>query len=163
MKVRACRAIRRMKLETTAPIASLNASDLYAEHTERLLRDGKAYPCFCTAEELEAERKLAIAEHGPQVYSGRCRALSSEEVNQNIAAGKPFAVRLKIEDHPLRHDRCGARWSLPRKQSATPSLSVRLRSGGGESEGILYNYVVTIDDAHGAYPRDPRDTTSPTP
>ena len=124
--------------------------DLYAEHTERLLRDGKAYPCFCTAEELEAERKLAIAEHGPQVYSGRCRALSAEEVNQNIAAGKPFAVRLKIEDHPLRfHDLVRGEVEFA-SESVSDPIIVRSATGaeGGESEGIpVYNYVVTIDDA----------------
>jgi nondiscriminating glutamyl-tRNA synthetase len=124
--------------------------DIYAEHTERLLRDGKAYPCFCTAEELEAERKLAIAEHGPQVYSGRCRALSSEEVNQNIAEGKPFAVRLKIEDHPLRfHDLVRGEVEFAAETVSDPII-VRSATGaeGGESEGIpVYNYVVTIDDA----------------
>ena len=78
---------------------------IYAEHTERLLREGKAYPCFCTAEELEEERKQAAAEHRPQIYSGKCRALPASEAETRIAAGTPFAVRLKIEDHPLRfHD-----------------------------------------------------------
>ena len=44
---------------------------IYAEYTERLLAEGKAYRCFCTQEELEAERKTAVAERGAQVYSGR--------------------------------------------------------------------------------------------
>jgi glutamyl/glutaminyl-tRNA synthetase len=38
---------------------------IYAEHTERLLSEGKAYRCFCTPEELEAERAQAIAVQGP--------------------------------------------------------------------------------------------------
>jgi nondiscriminating glutamyl-tRNA synthetase len=124
--------------------------EIYAEHTERLLRDGKAYPCFCTAEELEAERKIAVAEQQPQVYSGRCRDLSMEEVNQNIAEGKPFAVRLKIEDHPLRfHDLVRGEVEFPSEALSDPII-VRSATGaeGGESEGIpVYNYVVTIDDA----------------
>jgi glutamyl-tRNA synthetase/nondiscriminating glutamyl-tRNA synthetase len=124
--------------------------EIYAEHTERLLRDGKAYPCFCTAEELEAERKIAVAEQKPQVYSGRCRDLSMEEVNQNIAGGKPFAVRLKIEDHPLRfHDLVRGEVEFPSEAVSDPII-VRSATGTeeGESEGIpVYNYVVTIDDA----------------
>ena len=36
---------------------------IYAKHTERLLKEGKAYPCFCMPEELDAERKAATAEH----------------------------------------------------------------------------------------------------
>ena len=36
--------------------------DIYAEHTEKLLKEGRAYPCFCTPDELEGERKRAAAE-----------------------------------------------------------------------------------------------------
>src|ERR1700681_641538 len=79
--------------------------DIYKQHAAKLLAEGKAYRCFCTPEELEAERTLAAAERRPQVYSGRCRALTVDEIDDNLAAGKHFAVRLRIEDHPLRfHD-----------------------------------------------------------
>ncbi len=63
---------------------------IYAKYTEQLLAEGKAYRCFCTPEELEAERELAVAEHRPQIYSGRCRALTPAEIEKNLAAGKPF-------------------------------------------------------------------------
>ena len=123
---------------------------IYAEHTERLLRDGKAYPCFCTPEELEAERRQAAADRGPQIYSGRCRNLPPEEVDANLAAGKPFAVRLKIEDRPLRfHDLVRGEVEFAPEAVSDPII-VRSAVGeeGGESEGIpVYNYVVTIDDA----------------
>ncbi len=123
---------------------------IYAEHTERLLKEGKAYPCFCTPEELEAERKLAAAEQKPQVYSGKCRMLDRKTVDGFMAEGKPFAVRLKIEDHPLRfHDIVRGSVEFAAESVSDPIL---VRSAtteeGGESEGIpVYNYVVTIDDA----------------
>ena len=89
---------------------------IYAQHTERLLAEGKAYRCFCTPEELEAERKIAAAAQGPQVYSGRCRSLDPKTIEQNLAAGKPYAVRLKIEDHPCASTIWfAARWSSPPK------------------------------------------------
>ena len=123
---------------------------IYAEHTERLLKEGKAYPCFCTPDELEAERKEAVAEHRPHVYSGRCRTLDQITINENMAAGKPFAVRLKIEDHPLRfNDLVRGPVEFAADTLSDPIL-VRSASGGaaGMSEGIpVYNYVVTIDDA----------------
>src|ERR1035437_5888038 len=123
---------------------------IYAEHTERLLNEGKAYPCFCTPEELEAERKQAVAEHGPQVYSGRCRTLDQATIDENLAAGKPFAVRLKIEAHPLRfHDLVRGPVEFAAETVSDPIL-VRSATGGagGMSEGIpVYNYVVTVDDA----------------
>ena len=123
---------------------------IYAEHTERLLAAGKAYRCFCTPEELEAERKLAAAEHRPQTYSGRCRALTQVEIDRNLAAGKPFAVRLKIEDRPLRfHDLVRGPVEFASEAVSDPIL-VRSAAGGaaGVSAGVpVYNYVVTIDDA----------------
>ena len=122
----------------------------YADHTERLLREGKAYPCFCTAEELEEERRQAVAEHRPQVYSGKCRGLSAEVVNRNLAAGKRFAVRLKIEDRPLRfHDLVRGEVEFAPEAVIDPIIVRSATSDEGrESEGIpVYNYVVTIDDA----------------
>lgn len=120
--------------------------EIYAAHTERLLADGKAYRCFCTPEELEAERKQAAATNGPQVYSGRCRTLDQAAIDQYIAAGKPFAVRLKIEDRPLRfHDLVRGPVEFAADTVSDPIL---VRSASGVSAGVpVYNYVVTIDDA----------------
>jgi glutamyl-tRNA synthetase/nondiscriminating glutamyl-tRNA synthetase len=123
---------------------------IYAELTERLLTEGKAYRCFCTPEQLEAERELAAKEHRPQVYSGRCRVLPAAEIEQNLAAGKHFAVRLKIEDHPLRfHDMVRGEVEFAAETVSDPIL-VRSATGGagGLSVGVpVYNYVVTVDDA----------------
>ena len=123
---------------------------IYARHTERLLKEGKAYPCFCKPEELEAERKSAAAEHRPQAYSGKCRYLSQEQVDEKLRAGKPFAVRLKIEDHPLTfHDLVRGEVKFEAEAVSDPVL-VRSAHGGaaGLSEGVpVYNYVVTVDDA----------------
>jgi glutamyl-tRNA synthetase/nondiscriminating glutamyl-tRNA synthetase len=124
--------------------------EIYARHTERLLDEGKAYRCFCTAEELEAERQRAVAERGPQVYSGRCRALPPAEIERNLSAGKPFAVRLKIGAEPLRfHDLVRGPVEFAAETISDPIL-VRSVTGGGSSASAgvpVYNYVVTIDDA----------------
>ena len=119
---------------------------IYAEHTERLMAEGKAYRCFCTPGELEAERKLAAAEQGPQIYSGRCRNLDHATIDKNLAAGKPFAVRLRIEGHPLRfHDLVRGPVEFAPETVSDPIL---VRSASSISAGVpVYNYVVTIDDA----------------
>jgi len=118
---------------------------IYAEYTERLLAEGKAYRCFCTQEELEAERKTAAAERGAQVYSGRCRRLSTAEIEQNLAAGMPFAVRLRIEDRPLKfHDMVRGPVEFAAEVVSDPIL---VRSATRVSAGVpVYNYVVTVDD-----------------
>src|SRR5438552_5636648 len=63
--------------------------DQYREQAERLLTDGKAYRCYCTPAELEAERKQAQLEKRPYQYSRRCLA--------NPPAGRAVsAVRFKV-------------------------------------------------------------------
>src|SRR5450631_1232151 len=123
---------------------------IYAEHTERLLAEGKAYRCFCTPEELEAERNLAAAERRPQVYSGRCRSLGQETINQNLAAGMSFAVRLRIQDHPLRfHDMVHGPIEFAAETVSDPILvRSEINAKGLPGKAVpVYNYVVTVDDA----------------
>lgn len=124
--------------------------DIYAKHTERLLKESKAYPCFCTPEELEAERNAAAIEHRSPAYSGKCRYLTQYEIDRNLSDGKAFAVRLKIEDHPLTfHDMVRGEVKFEAETVSDPVL-VRSAHGGtsGMSEGVpVYNYVVTVDDA----------------
>lgn len=116
--------------------------EIYRQHTDQLLREGKAYRCFCTNEELEAERQQAITEHRPQVYSGKCRLLSADESASRAAKGEPFAVRLHIPtDRPLRFDdivRGPVEFA-----AETVSDPILVRSSGVP----VYNYVVTVDDA----------------
>jgi nondiscriminating glutamyl-tRNA synthetase len=120
--------------------------EIYRAHTEQLLAEGKAYRCFCTPEELEAERKLAVAEHRPQVYSRRCLAIPAAESESRAATGEHFAVRLQIPDRPLRfHDLVRGDVEFAADAVSDPVL---VRSASGLSAGIpVYNYVVTVDDA----------------
>ena len=55
-----------------APYRQSERLDLYKQHAVKLLAEGKAYKCFCTPEELEAERRQAQAEKRPYKYSRRC-------------------------------------------------------------------------------------------
>ena len=128
-----------------APYRQSERLGIYREHTERLLKEGQAYRCFCTAEQLEAERAAAVAEHRAQVYAGRCRGIAAAESERRAAAGEAFAVRLRIPDHPLRfHDLVRGDVEFPNETVSDPIL-VRsaVRSGGMP----VYNYVVTVDDA----------------
>ncbi len=115
--------------------------EIYREHTDRLLAEGSAYRCFCTAEQLDAEREQAIASHQPQVYSGRCRAILPAESAARAANGEPFAIRLKIGTEPIRfHDIVRGTVEFAAETVSDPIL---VRSSGMP----VYNYVVTIDDA----------------
>ncbi len=78
------------------PYRQTERQELYREHVERLVASGHLYPCFCTPEELEAERQAAQAEKRSWVYSGRCRSLSPEEVERRKAEGHPFTLRVRV-------------------------------------------------------------------
>lgn len=119
---------------------------IYQKHTEQLLNAGKAYRCFCTQAELEEERKTLAAQGMPQVYPGRCRKLSAEVIERNLAAGVQFAVRLKIGEEPLRfHDLVRGNVEFAPEAVSDPIL---VRSGKNGEPGMpVYNYVVTVDDA----------------
>ncbi|NNF63829.1 MAG: glutamate--tRNA ligase [Acidimicrobiia bacterium] len=70
--------------------------DRYREVSEALVAAGDAYPCFCTAEELDERRKAATAAGKPPGYDGRCRTLDTAEVAARIADGEKHSIRLAI-------------------------------------------------------------------
>ncbi|MFA4964693.1 MAG: glutamate--tRNA ligase [Thermoleophilia bacterium] len=78
------------------PYRQTERQAIYHEYIEKLLATDDLYPCFCTPEELEAERQAAQAERRAWVYGGRCRALPSEEVERRQAAGEPFTLRMHV-------------------------------------------------------------------
>jgi glutamyl-tRNA synthetase len=78
------------------PYRQSERTGIYREYCDKLLETGAAYRAFETAEELEAERKQQLAARQPPRYNGRSRTMSEAEVAAEIAAGKPFTVRLKV-------------------------------------------------------------------
>ncbi len=82
------------------PYRQSERKDIYIAVAKKLVAEGKAYPCFCTKEITESDRKMQEMNKDISGYYGkyaRCRNLSMEEVKENLAAGKPFAIRLRVE------------------------------------------------------------------
>lgn len=80
-----------------------NRGEIYASFAKKLVREGKAYPCFLTEEEITAIRAKQEAEkQNPGIYGefAAYRNLSLEEVEANIKAGKPYVLRLKSDGNP---------------------------------------------------------------
>lgn len=72
--------------------------DRYRAMAADLERSGHAYPCFCTAEELQAKRAKAESEHRPSKYDGTCRALTPAHRERLRAEGRPAALRFRVPD-----------------------------------------------------------------
>jgi glutamyl-tRNA synthetase len=70
---------------------------VYAETAERLIAEGGAYRCYCTHQELDAERAQRQQQNQPLIYSGRCRRLTAEERATFEAEGRGSALRLMFD------------------------------------------------------------------
>ncbi|MDD7334302.1 MAG: glutamate--tRNA ligase [Lachnospiraceae bacterium] len=68
------------------------ASGIYLEYAKQLVEKGEAYYCFCDKERLEGLR-TTVAGKEISVYDKHCLHLSKEEVEANLAAGKPYVIR----------------------------------------------------------------------
>jgi glutamyl-tRNA synthetase/nondiscriminating glutamyl-tRNA synthetase len=123
------------------PYRQSDKMDVYRGYAERLIKEQKAYYCFCTAEELEREREQAMAEQRQPNYSGKCRKIDPAEAERRRAAGEPAAIRLKIPERPIRfHDIVRGDVEFSNEVVGDPII---VRSSGMP----IYNYVVVIDDA----------------
>ena len=83
-------------------IQSEHAQD-HLDAATKLLNENKAYRCFCSKEELDAEKAKAEAQKQPYRYSGRCRNLSKEEILDKLVRNIPFTVRFKVPKG-VKHD-----------------------------------------------------------
>lgn len=78
------------------PYTQSERSDIYRKYGDELIKNGKAYPCFCTAERLDEVRKKMQATGQPPMYDRHCRNLTEEEIEVQMEAGIPHVIRLRV-------------------------------------------------------------------
>jgi nondiscriminating glutamyl-tRNA synthetase len=123
------------------PYRETERKPLYDKYIRQLLDEDKAYRCFCTKDEIEAERRNAEAEHRIYRYSGACAHLSAEQVQKNIAEGKPYAIRLRIpQEDVVVHDLI--RGDVQFKTEEFDDFVIARQNGIP-----IYNFATVIDDA----------------
>lgn len=126
------------------PYSQTERLDLYKQTAERLLAEGKAYPCFCTPEQLAADREAAQARKDPfQGYQRRCRDLSPEEAQARIDAGEPYVLRIKVSEdrgNVVINDAVHGEVAFDAKELDD---FVIFRSDGTPT----YNFATVVDDA----------------
>jgi glutamyl-tRNA synthetase/nondiscriminating glutamyl-tRNA synthetase len=124
-----------------SPYRQSDRTEMYQESAQRLVREQKAYYCFCAPEQLERERELALKEQRQPVYSGKCRRLDPADAARRRSAGEAAAIRLRIPEHPIRfQDIVRGEVEFHNEAVSDPII---VRSNGTP----VYNYVVVIDDA----------------
>jgi glutamyl-tRNA synthetase len=118
------------------PFRQTERFDLYNEHIDRLLAEDKAYRCYCTAEELELNRKEAMLKGTAAKYSGKCRDLAEgeREGEHTIRFRAPQEGQIFVDDM--------IRGMVMFDEDQMDDLIIR-RSDGSPT----YNLTVVVDDA----------------
>lgn len=123
------------------PYRQSERMELYRAAVERLIGNGGAYRCFCTAEELAEKRLLAEKNRKTYTYDRHCLGLAPEEVSRRVASGAPFTIRLRMPDEPITFSD-GVRGEVTVGPDELGDWII-CRSDGTPT----YNFVVVVDDA----------------
>lgn len=123
------------------PYRQTERLDIYKKYVQKLLDEDKAYYCFCTKEELDAEREKQSAAGDMIRYSGKCSHISREEAERRIAAGEKPAIRLRVAPGQTLevHDR--VRGDVHFETDTMGDFIIV------KNDGIpVYNFAVVLDD-----------------
>ena len=113
----------------------------YKEVADRLLAEGKAFPCWCSAEELEAKRQAAARQKLAPRYDGNCLNLTDAQRAAYQAEGRRAALRFRLPDGPpiVLDDLIRGHIEFPRDML---DHFIIVRSDGKP----VYNFVSAIDE-----------------
>jgi glutamyl-tRNA synthetase len=120
------------------PFFQMERMNVYKAHVDDLLKRGLAYRCYCTAEELEEKRQLAMKEGRKPKYDGKCRELP---VDSGQGTGKPYSIRFKapLDGSTTVHD--VVKGDVVFENKELDDLII-MRSNGTPT----YNFTVVVDD-----------------
>ena len=128
------------------PYRQSQRKEIYQTFAKELVRKGLAYPCFCTAEELDELRtkqeELKLDDKGYYGEYAKCRNLTFAEIEENIKQGKEYVLRLRAQgevgEKIFCNDIIRGRIEMPRNIMDVVLL---------KSDGIpTYHYAHAVDD-----------------
>ncbi|MCH5324464.1 MAG: glutamate--tRNA ligase [Eubacterium sp.] len=127
------------------PYRQSHRREIYRAFAKDLVEKGLAYPCFCSAEELDEIRKKQEAEKLDMGYYGefaRCRNLTYEEIEQRVKGGDEYVIRLRSPGNAENKITCRdvIRGNIEMPENITDVVLLK-------SDGIpTYHYAHVIDD-----------------
>lgn len=117
------------------PFRQTERMEIYRSHVDKLLKEGKAYYCYCSPEELESRRKAALAAGKPPKYDRKCRTLTAP------VPGRTPAVRFLSADEGQTIVRDLIRGAVTFENQQLDDLIIQ------RSDGLpTYNFAVVVDD-----------------
>jgi glutamyl-tRNA synthetase len=118
------------------PFFQTQRSELYNSKVDQLLKEGKAYRCYCTKEELDKKREDMVSGGQKQMYDRKCRSLTGGDPS------KAHVVRFKMPLSGVTSFHDTLRGAVETPNTELDDFVIR-RSDGG----VMYNFVVVVDDA----------------
>jgi glutamyl-tRNA synthetase len=124
------------------PYRQSERENLYKKYVERLIKEGKAYLCFCTKEDLEKMRESQRNKKEAPRYEGGCDSLTKEEKEKRVKNNEQFTVRLKV---PKNED-------LEFTDLIKGKVKFNTKDIGGDfviaksDFSVLYNFACVVDD-----------------
>ena len=122
------------------PYQQSDRFDIYPKYAQKLVEMGYAYECFCTQEELDAEKEESIKNKKPHKYSGKCRHLTEEEKEKLRAEGRKPSIRFHVPEGETSYDDM-VKGHLHFDNSLIGDFVI-MKSNGTPT----YNFAVVIDD-----------------
>jgi len=122
------------------PYFQMERLEIYRRHAQTLLEKNLAYPCFCTAQELEATREKAAEEKRAPAYPGTCADCSPSEAQKLMAEGRPYTLRFRVPKGETLIDDA-IRGEVRFDNSLLDDFIIV------KSDGIpVYNFAAVVDD-----------------
>ena len=114
--------------------------DIYTQWAQTFLKNGDAYNCYCSTEELEARREKQRELNQAPGYDGKCRSLTDAEIQSFVAQGRKPVIRMRMPDGETRFTDL-IRGEVVFEHKYVPDF-VLMRADGSP----LYTLAVAVDD-----------------
>jgi glutamyl-tRNA synthetase len=114
--------------------------DIYTEWAQKFLKNGDAYNCYCSTEELEARREKQRELNQAPGYDGKCRSLTADEISRYESEGRKPVIRMRMPDGETRFTDL-IRGEVTFDHKFVPDF-VLMRADGSP----LYTLAVAVDD-----------------
>ncbi|MCG2690189.1 glutamate--tRNA ligase [Candidatus Parcubacteria bacterium] len=113
---------------------------IYEKYLKKLIEEKKAYFCFCSQNDLEAQKQYLMSLGKPPIYSGKCREYSQEEVEDKLKQGEPYVIRFKTHEQKIVFN------DLVLGKIEQEAILLGDFVIAKNASDVLYNFACVVDD-----------------
>ena len=122
------------------PYHQSERTEIYKKYLNRLIENGGAYYCFCSSDELEAQKNYLMSQGLPPKYSGKCASIKKETALERVMKGESHIIRLKVPEKKVVFD------DLIKEKIEFDSGLMGDIPIAKDIDSPLYNFAVAVDD-----------------